>query len=119
MAQRLVHHKNLEYRIQPQEVDLLFKSSPLHDVGKIGVPDSILLKPGPLTPSEFEEMKKHTLYGTQALVKAESASGITDDTSFLKIAREIILTHHEKWDGTGYPHGLEGKNIPLSGSLNP
>jgi HD-GYP domain-containing protein (c-di-GMP phosphodiesterase class II) len=117
MAQRLVHHKNLEYRIQPQEVDLLFKSSPLHDVGKIGVPDSILLKPGPLTPSEFEEMKKHTLYGTQALVKAESASGITDDTSFLKIAREIILTHHEKWDGTGYPHGLEGKNIPLSGRL--
>jgi len=117
MAQHLVHHKSPEYRIQPKEVDLLFKSSPLHDVGKVGVPDSILLKPGPLTPSEFEEMKKHTLYGTQALAKAESASGITDDTSFLKTAREITLTHHEKWDGTGYPNGLAGKNIPLSGRL--
>jgi adenylate cyclase len=117
MAQHLVHHKSLEYRIQSKDVDLLFKSSPLHDVGKVGVPDSILLKPGPLTPAEFEEMKKHTLYGTQALAKAESASGITDDTSFLKTAREITLTHHEKWDGTGYPNGLKGKNIPLSGRL--
>ncbi len=117
MAQHLVNHKSLEYRIQPQEVDLLFKSSPLHDVGKIGVPDSILLKPGLLTPTEFAEMKKHTLYGAEALAKAESASGITDDTSFLKTAREIALTHHEKWDGTGYPYGLEGKNIPLSGRL--
>jgi adenylate cyclase len=117
MAQYLVHHKSREYRIQSNEVDLLFKSSPLHDVGKVGVPDSILLKPGPLTPAEFEEMKKHTLYGAQALGKAESVSGITDDTSFLKTAREIALTHHEKWDGTGYPNGLKGKNIPLSGRL--
>jgi len=117
MAQHLVHHKRLEYRIQPKDVDLLFKSSPLHDVGKVGVPDSILLKPGPLTPAEFEEMKKHTLYGAEALAKAESASGITDDTSFLKTAREIALTHHEKWDGTGYPNGLVGENIPLSGRL--
>lgn len=117
MAQHLVHHKLPAYRIQPKDVDLLFKSSPLHDVGKVGVPDSILLKPGPLTPAEFEEMKKHTLYGAEALAKAESASGITDDTSFLKTAREIALTHHEKWDGTGYPNGLVGENIPLSGRL--
>ena len=111
MAQYLVNHKNTEYRIQPEDVDLLFKSSPLHDVGKIGVPDSILLKPGPLTPAEFEEMKKHTIYGAEALAKAESASGMTDDSSFLKIAKEIALTHHEKWDGTGYPNGLEGTSI--------
>jgi adenylate cyclase len=117
MAQYLVHHKNLEYRIDPKEVDLLVKSSPLHDVGKVGVADSILLKPGPLTPSEFEEMKKHTVYGAEALAKAESSSGISDDTSFLKTAREIALTHHEKWDGTGYPHGLKGNTIPLSGRL--
>ena len=117
MAQYLVDHKNIEYRIQPEEVDLLFKSSPLHDVGKVGVPDAILLKPGPLTPAEFEEMKKHTLYGAEALAKAESASGITDDSSFLKTAREIALTHHERWDGAGYPHGLEGASIPLSGRL--
>ena len=117
MAQHLVHHKSLAYRIQPKDVELLFKSSPLHDVGKVGVPDAILLKPGPLTPAEFEEMKKHTLYGAEALAKAESASGITDDTSFLKTAREIALTHHEKWDGSGYPHGLKGEKIPLSGRL--
>lgn len=117
MAQYLVDHENTAYRIQPEEVDLLFKSSPLHDVGKIGVPDSILLKQGPLTPAEFEEMKKHTVYGAEALAKAESASGITDDSSFLKTAREIALTHHERWDGTGYPNGLEGTNIPLSGRL--
>jgi adenylate cyclase len=117
MAQHLAHHQTLEYRIQPKEVDLLVKSSPLHDVGKIGVPDAILLKPGPLTPAEFEEMKKHTLCGAEALAKAEAASGLTDDTSFLKTAREIALTHHEKWDGTGYPHGLAGENIPLCGRL--
>lgn len=117
MAQYLVNHKNHEYRIDPKEVDLLCKSSPLHDVGKVGVADSILLKPGPLTPAEFEEMKKHTLYGAETLAKAESASGISDETSFLKTAREIALTHHEKWDGTGYPHGLKGNNIPLSGRL--
>jgi HD-GYP domain-containing protein (c-di-GMP phosphodiesterase class II) len=81
------------------------------------VRDSILLKPGPLTPSEFEEMKKHTVYGAEALAKAESASGISDETSFLKTAREIALTHHEKWDGTGYPNGLKGNTIPLSGRL--
>jgi adenylate cyclase len=117
MAQYLVHHKSPEYRIDPREVDLLVKSSPLHDVGKVGVRDSILLKPGPLTPSEFEEMKKHTVLGAETLARAESASGISDDTSFLKTAREIALTHHEKWDGTGYPYGLKGKNIPLSGRL--
>ncbi|KJR97766.1 MAG: hypothetical protein VR65_22275 [Desulfobulbaceae bacterium BRH_c16a] len=117
MARHLVHHKSLDYRLQPKEVDLLFKSSPLHDVGKVGVPDSILLKPGPLTLPEFEAMKKHTLYGAEALARAESVSGISDDTSFLKTAREIALTHHEKWDGTGYPHGVKGKDIPLSGRL--
>lgn len=117
MAKHLVHHKSVEYRIQPEEIDLLVKSSPLHDIGKVGVPDSILLKPGKLTPAEFEEMKKHAIYGADALAKAESLSGISDDTSFLKTAREIALTHHEKWDGTGYPHGLKGENIPLSGRL--
>lgn len=117
LAQYLAHQGNRELHLQPEEIDLLVKSSPLHDVGKVGVPDFILLKPGPLTASEFEEMKKHTLYGAKALAKAESASDITHDSSFLKIAQEIALTHHEKWDGTGYPHGLKGNDIPLSGRL--
>ncbi len=117
MAEFLLEHKQVDYRLQPKDVDLLFKSSPLHDVGKVGVPDAILLKPGRLTPAEFEEMKKHTVYGAEALAKAESASGLTDETSFLKTAREIALTHHERWDGSGYPYGLKGKAIPLSGRL--
>jgi len=117
LAQYLAHQGNRELHLQPEEIDLLVKSSPLHDVGKVGVPDAILLKPGPLTAPEFEEMKKHALYGAKALAKAESASGITNESSFLSIAREIALTHHEKWDGTGYPHGLKGNGIPLSGRL--
>lgn len=117
VAQYLAHQGNREFHLKHEDIDLLVKSSPLHDVGKVGVPDSILLKAGPLTASEFEEMKKHTLYGAEALAKAESASGLTDESSFLNIAREIALTHHEKWDGTGYPHGLKGNDIPLSGRI--
>ncbi len=117
LAQYLARQKKKSFRFQPHDIDLLVKSAPLHDVGKVGVPDSILLKAGSLTPSEFEEMKKHTLYGAEALAKAELVSGIGDDTSFLRTAREIALTHHEKWDGTGYPNGLKGEEIPPSGRL--
>ncbi len=117
LAQYLLEHKNQQYQLHPKEVEVLFKSSPLHDIGKVGVPDSILLKPGPLEPAEFEEMKKHTTYGAEALTKAEVASGITDEASFLKTARDIALTHHEKWDGSGYPNRLKGEEIPLSGRL--
>ncbi len=95
-------------------VDLLYRSAPLHDIGKVGVPDQILLKPGKLTAEEFEEMKRHTLYGNEALRWAEERLG---RSSFLALAREIALTHHEKWDGSGYPHGLAGDAIPLSGRL--
>lgn len=117
LAQYLAQQRNREFHLQPEDIDLLVKSSPLHDVGKVGVPDSILLKPGPLTAPEFEEMKKHTIYGAEALAKAELASGVTHESSFLTIAREIALTHHEKWDGSGYPNGLKGANIPLSGRI--
>lgn len=117
LAQYLARQKKKAFRFKPKDIDLLVKSAPLHDIGKVGVPDAILLKPGKLTPSEFEEMKKHTVYGAEALAKAELVSGIDDDTSFLRMAREIALTHHEKWDGTGYPNGLRGEEIPLSGRL--
>jgi putative two-component system response regulator len=95
-------------------INELFSTSPLHDIGKVGIPDSILLKPGRLTTDEFELMKKHTLYGVDAL-KYEDNELI--DISFIKTASEIIGTHHEKFDGTGYPMGLKGKDIPLSGRL--
>lgn len=92
----------------------LFSTAPLHDIGKIGIPDSILLKPGRLTSDEFEIMKKHTTYGVNAL-KSESNDDIS--LSFIRTASEIIGTHHEKFDGSGYPKGLAGKDIPLSGRL--
>ena len=106
-----------EYRavLDDEYVELLFKSAPLHDIGKIGVPDSILLKPGKLTFEEFEEMKKHTIYGRDAIMKAEAMLG--SENSFLSLAREVAYTHHEKWDGSGYPRGLSGKSIPLAGRL--
>lgn len=98
-------------------VELLFKSAPLHDIGKVGIRDYILLKPGTLTDDEFSEMKQHTIYGAEALEKAESSMGEGMHSSFLSIAREIAYTHHEKYDGSGYPQGLKGDEIPVSGRL--
>ncbi|PVZ63861.1 HD-GYP domain-containing protein [Pelagibaculum spongiae] len=95
-------------------IEMLFKSAPLHDVGKVGIPDHILLKPGKLTVEEYELMKKHPQIGADALSVAEHQLG---SNSFLRLAREISLTHHEKWDGSGYPNELVGENIPLSGRL--
>ena len=95
----------------------LYKSSPLHDIGKVGVPDHILLKPGKLTLEEFEEMKKHTTYGRDAIQRAEEKFGTGKSSDFLRLAKEIAYTHHEKWDGTGYPEKLKGDEIPLSGRI--
>ncbi|SDT89225.1 response regulator [Desulfobacula phenolica] len=95
-------------------IDLIYKSAPLHDIGKVGVEDRILLKPGKLTDQEFIEMKKHTIYGRDTLRVAEKILG---DNSFMRHAREIAYTHHEKWDGSGYPDGISGTAIPVSGRL--
>lgn len=95
-------------------IDLLHKSAPLHDIGKVGVPDHILLKQGKLTEEEFEEIKKHPVYGYAANTVAEKKLG---ENSFLRIAAEIAYSHQEKWDGTGYPRGLRGEEIPISGRL--
>jgi HD-GYP domain-containing protein (c-di-GMP phosphodiesterase class II) len=95
-------------------IELLYKSAPLHDIGKVGIPDRILLKPGKLTDEEFKIMKTHAELGSRALRVAEKELG---KNSFLKFAREIALSHHEKWDGSGYPNQLKGEKIPLSGRL--
>jgi adenylate cyclase len=100
--------------LDDETIDLLCKSAPLHDIGKVGVSDRILLKPGKLTDQEFEEMKQHTLYGRDTILAAERKLG---DTSFLRFAREIAYTHHERWDGSGYPEGLKGEQIPVPGRL--
>jgi putative two-component system response regulator len=91
------------------ERELLLNASPMHDIGKIGIPDHILLKPGRFEPHEWEVMKTHTTIG------AEILSG--DDSDLLAMAREIALTHHEKWDGSGYPNGLAGEDIPTVGRI--
>lgn len=114
LADQLRGHPDYAASLTPETIDLLYKSAPLHDVGKVGVPDAILLKPGRHTPEEFERMKLHTVYGRDALKSAEAMLG---ENSFLHLAQEIAYTHHEKWDGTGYPNGLQGKSIPISGRL--
>ncbi len=98
-------------------IELMYKSAPMHDIGKVGVPDSVLKKPGKLTESEFNEIKKHTEHGWRAIEEAEKISGTHRSASFLKISKEIILCHHEKWDGTGYNQGLKGEQIPLSARI--
>lgn len=117
LAERLMAHPKFRDSLDSESVELLFKSTPLHDIGKVGVPDRILLKPGKLTVEEFEEMKMHTVYGRNAILKAEEALGDNPETSFLRVAREITIAHHEKWDGSGYPYGLKGPDIPISGRL--
>lgn len=108
----LPHYAQL---LTPAYIELLQKSAPLHDIGKVGVPDHILLKPGKLTPEEFEIMKRHPDIGRQAIEKAEEDLGMPIE--FLRIAKEIAASHHEKWDGSGYPHGLKGQDIPLAARL--
>jgi putative two-component system response regulator len=104
------------YREQTAEWDigLLLQSSQLHDVGKIAISDRILQKPGPLSSEEFEEMKKHTTFGVKVIEKIEASTSAND---FLKYAKIFAGTHHEKWDGSGYPFGLAGTDIPLLGRI--
>lgn len=102
--------------LSDENIELIYKSAPLHDIGKVGIPDHILLKPGKLTDEEFSVMKTHPDLGRDAIDLAE-AEYANRDNSFLRYAREIVYTHHEKWDGTGYPQKLAGDSIPLSGRL--
>jgi putative two-component system response regulator len=96
-------------------IDLLFKSAPLHDIGKVGIPDHILLKAARFTDEEFEIMKTHCKLGRDAIIAAEKRLGL--DLPFLSFAKEIAYSHQEKWDGTGYPEELSGDDIPISGRL--
>ncbi len=115
LALQLKNNPRFSNLLTPENITLLYKSAPLHDIGKVGVPDHILLKPGKLTPDEFEEMKKHTTYGRDAIAAAELT--ITRADNFLKFAKEIAYCHQEKWDGSGYPEGLSGDDIPVSARL--
>ena len=114
LAEYLKHRPKFRVLLDDETIDLLCKSAPLHDIGKVGVSDSILLKPGKLTEQEFEAMKQHTIYGRDTILAAERKLG---NISFLRFAREIAYTHHERWDGYGYPEGLRGDQIPIPGRL--
>ncbi len=114
LAQSMQKDEKYRRMLDKDTVDLLYRSSPLHDVGKVGVPDAVLKKPGRLDQEEFEVMKRHTIYGKMIFDLAEEKLG---HNSFLSIARTIAYTHHEKWDGSGYPQGLKGEEIPLFGRI--
>lgn len=114
LANQLKSHPKFSSFLTTQIIDLLYKSAPLHDIGKVGITDNILLKPGKLTAEEFEVMKKHTTIGSSAIKVASKKLG---ENSFLHLAGEIAESHQEKWDGSGYPYGLKGENIPISGRI--
>ena len=117
MGEALQFHPVFRSRIDTEFVMQVHKSAPLHDIGKVGIPDRILLKPGKLTPEEFEVMKQHTVIGRDAILRSEQVLGFQESSSFLRIAREIAISHHEKWDGSGYPYGLSGDEIPIAGRI--
>jgi putative two-component system response regulator len=116
MAGRLAVLPCYRDTISPAEWEMMWRSAPLHDLGKVGIPDHILLKPGKLTVEEFEVMKRHPAIGRDALRAAEYRAHSTEG-SILRVASEIAYSHHERWDGTGYPEGIRGENIPLSARL--
>lgn len=116
LAEQLRRHPRFcDFLDDDKTIGLLFKSAPLHDIGKVGIPDHILLKPGKLTEEEFEIMKTHTTLGRDAIIQAEQELG--KEIPFLLFAKEIAYGHHEKWDGSGYPEGLSGEDIPISARL--
>jgi putative two-component system response regulator len=115
LATKLKDHPRFSAFLTDRNIDLLTKSAPLHDIGKVGIPDHILLKPGPLTPEEWEVMKTHAKLGSDAIERAEKDAGGTAD--FLILAKDIAHWHHEKWNGSGYPDGLAGDVIPISARL--
>ena len=107
---RIAHLIARAARMDPDECELLLHAAPMHDIGKIGIPDAILLKPGPLDPDEWEEMKRHTTIGAELLAGSHSP--------VVQLGEVIALTHHERWDGSGYPHGLAGDATPLVGRIS-
>ena len=115
LCRALKDQKLIGYLLSEEDIRELVRTAPLHDIGKVGIPDSILLKPGKLTDEEFSIMKRHVDYGVQALQHqgSESARAL----GFITMAKSIVAYHHERFDGSGYPHGLSGTDIPLPGRL--
>ncbi|HSC26444.1 MAG TPA: HD domain-containing phosphohydrolase, partial [Vicinamibacterales bacterium] len=116
LAEELARNPRFRKYLTPERIDLLSSLAPLHDIGKVGVPDHLLQKPGQLTAEELLEMQKHPVYGRDVIARAEHDVGVHDH-AILEMAKDIVYTHHEKWDGTGYPQGLSGTGIPIPGRV--
>ncbi len=116
LAEQLAAQPEFREYLVPERIDLIASLAPLHDIGKVGVPDRVLNKPGALTADELADMRKHPAHGRDVIVKAELKAGAKGD-AVLAMAKDIVYTHHEKWDGTGYPQGLRGTEIPIAGRL--
>jgi len=112
LAKQLQHHSRFSDMLTEHYISLLIKSAPLHDIGKVGIPDNVLLKPGPLNEDEWAIMRTHAEIGGHAIELAEN--DIHQPVEFLTLAKEIAHWHHERWDGRGYPDGLAGDDIPIS-----
>ena len=115
LARRACRHPRFAEALDEHAIALIAKSAPLHDIGKVGIPDPVLLKPGKLTPEEWEVMKTHARLGADAIARA--VADTHQPVEFLAYAHQIALHHHERWDGSGYPDGLVGEAIPLSARL--
>ena len=115
LARRLSGHPRFAATLTPEYIERVTKSAPMHDIGKVGIPDDILLKPGPLSPEEWTVMRTHAALGARAIELAES--DVAEPIPFLDLAKEIAHWHHERWDGGGYPDGLVGEEIPVAARL--
>ena len=116
LAEQLATQPDFRAHLTRERIDLLSTLAPLHDIGKVGVRDHVLNKPGVLTSEELAEMRKHPVLGRDVILKAEARVGVRDDAT-LEMAKDIVYTHHERWDGAGYPQGLRGTAIPVAGRV--
>jgi putative two-component system response regulator len=110
IAEHICKDPNFQKQVSPHFPELIYQTSPLHDIGKVGIPDYVLLKPGSLSDEEWIVMKRHTEIGAETL---DACLKLYPSAEYLRIARDIAWAHHERWDGTGYPRGLKGEEIPL------
>jgi HD-GYP domain-containing protein (c-di-GMP phosphodiesterase class II)/CHASE2 domain-containing sensor protein len=116
LAMQLCDHPRFRDYLTPPHIEMLSTLAPLHDIGKVGIPDQLLNKPGALTDDEYREMKKHPGYGLKVITTAQKRANADDDET-LTMAKDIVYTHHERWDGAGYPRGLKGEQIPIPGRV--
>jgi len=116
LCRELSHYPRFQHLLDQATIELISKLAPLHDIGKVGLPDHLLHKTTAFTAEEYEQVKQHAAFGRDAIAKAESRAGVHDD-QLLQYAKDMAYSHHERWDGSGYPEGLRGEQIPWPGRI--